>query len=360
VIQALVHSLKFVTIVATAILVAFGGRSFFDYYTDREADPRLGQPFTFQISEEDDADSLAKELGEAGLIRSELVFKTEMRLTSGVLQPGVYTLRRGMSVREIVDVITVEVDGGDEEDGEQTAARLVELTFPEGWRTEQIAEAYAGEGLDGGFEGFLDATGNISTRRYEFLQDRPEGSSLEGYLFPNTYTLGSNAAPEDLIYYMLDTFDAQFTPAMREQAEELGLTIHEVVTIASIVERETAVPEERPFVAAVYLNRLVAGMKLDADPTVVYLIGDEEDWWPQLEPDQQYSAQVEDSDYNTYVKDGLPPGPICNPGIASIKAVLYAEDVDYLYFVATGDGGHVFASTYEEHLENVETYLGDE
>ena len=359
-IQALVHSLKIVTIVATALLVAVGGRSFFDYYTEREADPRLGQPFLLEVGADDDADTLAAALHDRGLIRSELVFEAEMRLTSDVLQPGFYTLRYGMSVPEIIDVITVPVDpAADGEDDEQAQATLVELTFPEGWRIEQMAEEYAAAGLVGGYDGFLAATGNISTRRYEFLEDRPEGASLEGYMFPNTYQLGSNATPEDWIYYMLDTFDAQFTPQMRQQAQKLGLTIHEVVTLASLVERETALVEERPTVAAVYLNRREAGMKLDADPTVVYLLGDEEEWWPELAPDQQYSAEVENSPYNTYVQDGLPPGPICNPGAASIKAVLYPdpEAVDYLYFVATGDGGHVFASTFEEHQENIDTYL---
>ena len=356
-IQALVHALKIVTIVATAALVAFGGRSFFDYYMAREADPRLGQPYLLNVGEDDDADSLATELNDKGLIRSELVFKTEMRLTGDILQPGYYTLRYGMSGREIIDVITIPADTVEEEDGEGTEARLVELTFPEGWRIEQMAEEYEAVGLEGGAEAFLAATGNISTRRYEFLDDRPDGASLEGYLFPNTYQLGSNATPEDWIYYMLDTFDAQFTPQMRQQAEKMGWSIHEVVTLASIVERETALVEERPTVAAVYLNRLEAGMTLDADPTVVYALGNEEEWWAPLEPDQQRSPEVVDNPYNTYTHDGLPPGPICNPGIASIKAVLYPEDVDYLYFVATGDRGHVFASTFEEHQENIDRYL---
>jgi UPF0755 protein len=362
VIQALVHSLKIVTIVATAVLVAFGGRSFFDYYTDREADPRLGQPYNLQVAEDDDADSLAAELSAAGLIRSALVFKTEMRLTSGVLQPGFYTLRYGMSVRDIVDVITVNIEEGDDEKGDQAEARLVEVTYPEGWRIEQIAEAYGDAGLEGGYEGFLEATGNISTRRYEFLKDRPKGASLEGYLFPDTYKVGSNSAPEDMIYYMLDNFDAQFTPAMRRRAEEMDLTIHQVLTLASLVEREAAVDEERPIIAAVYLNRLEVPMQLQADPTVVYVIGTEDEWWPQLEPNQQYAEGIEDNPYNTYTHDGLPPGPICNPGIASIKAVLYPEDVDYLYFVAKNDdsGTHAFATTLEEHEANLDKYVNNE
>jgi UPF0755 protein len=355
VIQGLVHSLKFVTIIATAILVAVGGRSFFDYYTAKEADPRLGQPFTLTIGEDDDADSLAGTLSEAGLIRSELVFETEMRLTSDVIQPGVYTLRRGMSVGEIVDVITISPDD-DADDGERTEARLVEMRSEEGWRIEQIAAAYADLGMEGGYEAFVAATGNISTRRYDFLDDRPDGAGLEGFLFPDTYSFGSNARPEDVIYYMLDTFNAKLTPQMRETAEELGLSIYEVVTLASIVEREAGSEEERKIIAAVYLNRLEEGMPLQADPTVVYAIGDEDNWWPELQPDQ---AEEVDSSYNTYLHDGLPPGPICNPSIASIKAVLDPDDVDYLYFVATGDGEtHLFATTYEEHLANIEEVEG--
>ena len=353
-IHALVHSLKIITIAATAILVAFGGRSFFDYYTAREADPRLGQPYTLEIDEEDDADSLAAELKDAGLIRSELVFVTEMRIASGTLQTGPYTLRRGMSVPEIIDVITIDVDADEEEGEDRAEVRLVETTTIEGWRMEQIAEVWADEGLQGGYDGFLAASGNVSTRPYDFLDDLPEGATLEGYLFPNTYTFASDARPEDVIYLMLDTFGSQFTPAMRQRAEEMGLTIHQVVTLASIVEREAAVAEERPLIASVYLNRLEEGMPLQADPTVVYAIGDEGEWWPELQPDQ---APEVDSPYNTYVRDGLPPGPICNPGIASIKAVLYPEEDDYfLYFVAKGDGTHAFTADYDEHLANIERY----
>ena len=354
-IQGLVHSLKFVTIVATAILVAVGGRSFFDYYTAKEADPRLGQPFTLTIREEDDADSLAETLGEAGLIRSELVFETEMRLTSDILQPGVYTLRRGMSVGEIVDVITISPDAEDG-DGDRTEARLVELRTREGWRLEEIAAAYADLGMEGGYDAFIAATGNISTRRYEFLDDRPDGAGLEGFLFPDTYGFGSNAKPEDVIYYMLDTFDAKLTPQLRKQAEDLGISLYDVVILASIVEKEAGTEEERPIIAAVYLNRLEEGMPLQADPTTQYalipfgaLVTDRGYWKSTLT-----TADLEtESAYNTYKVSGLPPGPIANPGLASIRAAAAPAEGTWLYFVAKGDGAHLFADTLDGHLRNL-------
>lgn len=133
------------------------------------------------------------------------------------------------------------------------------------------------------------------------------------------------------------------------------MTIHEVVTLASIIEREAAVDEERPLISAVYHNRLEQGMRLEADPTAVYVIGDADDWWPELQRDQ---ASGIDSPYNTYLNEGLPPGPICNPGIAAIRAALYPEPVDYLFFVAKNDGTdtHAFTADYDEHLANIDRY----
>ncbi len=291
-------------------------------------------------------------LVDAGMIQSELYFKTQLRLSGGDLQPRTYTLRKGMSVPMIVGAIT----SSGEEGGEVAAAEatpVVKITVPEGWRTEQIAEEAEKQGLQGSGQAVIDAVARVSNDEYEFLKDRPAGASLEGYLFPNTYDTASGG---DLVYYMLDTFDAQFTPEMRQRAEEMNLTIRQVVTLASIVEREAVVDEERPIIAAVYLNRLEPGIPLDADPTVQYAIGKPGDWWPKPTEKDLYV----DSPYNTYAGPGLPPGPISNPSIKSIFAVLNPAPVDYLYFVAKQDGSneHVFAVTAEEQQANVCRYLG--
>jgi UPF0755 protein len=164
-----------------------------------------------------------------------------------------------------------------------------------------------------------------------------------------------------VIDYLLRAFGDNFTPEMRQQAQDKGLTIFQVVTLASIVEREAVLDEERPLIASVYLNRLEAGMALDADPTVQYAMGYnelQERWWPTIYFDE---LQVEnltqyEHPYNTYRYPGLPPGPICSPGLASLKAVLEPDNTDYLFFVAKGDGSHAFAKTLEEHNANVAKY----
>lgn len=356
----MMQSLKVVTIIAMAVVVAVGGRQFFDYYMDQQSDPRTGRLVRLSIGEEDGGDEIAKRLHDEGLIRSEMVFTTQLRLTSGQLRPGTYNLRQGMSVPQIIDRIT---DDGDTEEDESAAASEVfaeQVTIPEGYRIEQIAETIGETGLiDGGAEAFIEATGQDWTEQFEFLADNPT-DSLEGYLFPNTYTISSTMSAEDVVLMMLETFDANFTPEMRDRAREMGLTPHEVVTLASIVERETADPAERSIIAATYLNRLeseVTNYSLGADPTVQYVLGTPDDWWPTLEPDVPNSEEAA-SPYNTYQNQGLPPGPIANPGLASIKAVLEPAQVDYLFFVAKDDGTgtHAFASTFEEHNQNVDQY----
>jgi UPF0755 protein len=195
---------------------------------------------------------------------------------------------------------------------------------------------------------------------HDFLADRPEGvTSLEGFLFPDTYEFPSDATARDVIARMLDTFGQRFTPELREQARAQGLTVYQAVTLASIVEREAVLPEERPIIASVFLNRLRAGMHLNADPTVQYALGYQGEghgWWkrPLLLEDLEV-----DSPYNTYRHVGLPPGPICNPGLAALEAVVNPADTRYLYFVANdvaGDGSHVFAETLEEHNANIAKY----
>ncbi|MBA3336849.1 MAG: endolytic transglycosylase MltG [Chloroflexia bacterium] len=350
-VRPFVQVLKIVTIGAVALLVVVGGQRYFTYYVEGHADADTGRPVVIQISDADDAGTIADKLADAELLRWKPYFMLRMRLSGDELLPGTYTLRKGMSVPGIVDEITIGVDEPD-----APAPSELAITAIEGWRFEQFAEAAAGVGSQGGAEAFIAAVESAPANQWEFLQSLPPGSSLEGYLFPDTYTFGSNAEAEDLVYLMLRNFDERFTPEMRRRAQEMGLTIHEVVTLASIVEREAVIAEERPIIAAVYLNRLVQGMPLQADPTVQYVVAQPGDWWPQ----PLDTADLEtDSPYNTYLYPELPPGPIANPGLASIQAVLTPEGVDYLYFVAKQDGSntHAFAVTYEEQLQNQCTFL---
>ncbi len=323
------------------------------------------RPVEFVVEPGAPARVIGQNLLKMGLIRDDLLFEAYVRVNglTGSLKAGTFTLSPHMTMVEIVDRLR-----------SSRAAGLL-VTVPEGWRLEQTAEYLAtvnafGDSSDGASPQSelyrqIAATGDLSTldvSKYPFLQARPAGASLEGYLFPDTYELPNDPAAADLIIRQLDTFAARVMPLV-EEAQSSGktdLALHEVLTLASIVEREAVIPEERPTIASVYLNRLANGVKLDADPTVQYAIGYQQEngqWWKTPVTLEEYSAV--DSPYNTYLYPGLPPGPIASPGLSSIQAVLDPDDHDYLFFVALPDGSgqHVFAATYEEHLANVARYL---
>jgi UPF0755 protein len=264
-----------------------------------------------------------------------------------------------MTLVQIVDVLL------------RAESASVAVTIPEGWRVEQIADYLGTTGIfktdPAASAAYLQQATTSDLRglnpaKYPFLQGRPAGVSLEGYLFPDTYALPAekpNAA--DLLQRQLDNF-ANRVPPLYQQAIAAGsttLSLYEVLSLASIVEREAVVPEERPVIAGVYLNRLATNMNLDADPTVQYALGyqkENQQWWKTPIFLEEYSRVQ--SPYNTYLHPGLPPGPICNPGLSSIQAVLKPSQHDYLYFVALPDGSgrHVFAKTFEEQQVNVQKY----
>jgi UPF0755 protein len=251
-----------------------------------------------------------------------------------------------MTMREIAEAL------------QHSQVREVAVTIPEGWRAEQLAELLsANQVMDGSI--FLAAARQGVAIDHPLLADRPAGVSLEGYLFPETYSLPAQATPEDLIRRMLDTMQSRLPIGWEAMASGQGLTFYQVLTVASIVEREAVVPEERPAIASVYLNRISQDMYLQADPTVQYAMGyqpEAEQWWKTPVTLEEYENV--NSPYNTYLYSGLPPGPICSPGIDSIMAVLQPEPTEYLFFLGRGDGSHVFAVTFEEHERNLQLYQG--
>jgi UPF0755 protein len=192
-----------------------------------------------------------------------------------------------------------------------------------------------------------------ASRKAELVRDMdPEAKDLEGYLFPDTYTLPRRTTAEQLVERMVARFEKVMTPELRNKAVERGFTVRQVVTLASLVEKETAKPEERPVVAGVYTNRMRIGMGLQCDPTVIYA----------LMLAGRYDGNIRkgdlqiDSPYNTYRYAGLPPGPIAAPGEASLRAAVEPADVPYLYFVSRNDGSHVFSTTLDEHNRNVNNF----
>jgi UPF0755 protein len=314
------------------------------------------QPAHFVVPAGTAARTIAQNLQAAGLIKDAQLFEAYVRVNqlSGRLQAGAYTLSPSMTIPEIAQAL------------QHGRPDSVIITVPEGWRVEQVGDYLDNAGLLSGAAYRQLAGGDLTgldTAGYGFLDLRPTGASLEGYLFPDTYALPQQGATvADLVKNQLDNFATQVLPVYQKAFADgaTHLTLHEALTLASIVEREAVVDDDRPMIAGVYLNRLAQDMRLQADPTVQYGMGFQAttgQWWKSPVSLGEYAAV--DSRYNTYLYPGLPPGPICNPGLASIRAALNPTKHDYLYFVAIpSTGRHVFARTYEEHQANVKRYLG--
>jgi len=223
------------------------------------------------------------------------------------------------------------------------------ITFPEGLTIEEMAKLYESHGF-GPADDFVRATKDVSQIR----DLDPKATDLEGYLFPETYSLQRETSASQLVRAMIDRFRTVYRSAVPAGSDS-GMTTRQVVTLASLVEKETGSPEERPIVSAVYRNRLKIGMPMQADPTIVYA----------LEKARKYDGNIRredlslDSPYNTYKYPGLPPGPIASPGKASLEAASAPAAVPYLYFVSRNDGTHVFAKTLDEHERNVQKFQVD-
>ena len=237
---------------------------------------------------------------------------------------------------------------------EQVIARLVHgdvylrsITFREGLTIRQMAALYERAGL-GAAADFVRAS-----RQADLIRDLdPAARDLEGYLFPDTYALPRRATATDLAAMMVARFERAWTDDLRREAAQSGLSLREVVTLASIVEKETGRGDERPLVAAVYRNRLQKRMGLQCDPTVIYAL----ELRGGFDGNLTRADLAIDSPYNTYKYAGLPPGPIAAPGQASIEAALRPAPVNYLYFVSRNDGSHAFAATLDEHNRNVQEF----
>ena len=302
----------------------------------------------FTIEQGETAVAVAEKLQSQALVGDANLFRQFLRYNDldSSLEAGNYVLRRNMTMKEIGEAL------------QKASVKEVVVTIPEGWRAEEIADMLTAENIMDGDE-FLTVVREGTAVEHNILFDRPDGKSYEGYLFPDTYRLPENGTPEDLISRMLDNLASKLPANAIELASQQGLSIFDTLTIASIVEREAVIAEERPIIASVYLNHITQGMYLQADPTVQYGMGYQADtgqWWKTPVTLEEYSGV--DSPYNTYMNPGLPPGPIANPGIDSIVAVLEPAQTNYLFFVAYGDGAHIFAETYEEHEKNVAAYQG--
>ena len=281
--------------------------------------------------------SIGRRLAESGVVRDQLSFRVALARSGQArrLQAGEYRFDRPMTTREVIDKIA----RGD--------VFLRPVTFPEGLTVRQMSEIYERDG-GGNKADFLRAARNAALVR----DIDPAAQDLEGYLFPDTYALPRRATADQLVERMVTAFRDVMTQDLVQRATARGLSVRELVTLASLVEKETAKPEERPIVAAVYSNRLRIGMGMQCDPTVIYALERAGKYTGNLtRADLQF-----DSPYNTYRYAGLPPGPIASPGRASIEAASAPADVPYIYFVSRNDGSHVFSTTLDEHNRNVFEY----
>jgi len=284
-----------------------------------------GKSISISVGEGWSAGQVAAELKNNRVIGSKTLFKLAYRLFHGrrTIAAGKYSLKTRMPAESALRVLL--------RPPEKTYRRLV---IPEGWRMEQVAER-------------LDAL-HIA-RGDEFLR-LAKSRGAEGYLFPSTYFFEDNTPPETVLSVMRRQFDKQVAPLLKA-ANNRSLSEKELLTIASIVEREAVMDSERPLIAAVYLNRVKLGMALEADPTVQYALGwneKERSWW---EKGLSLKDLKYDSSYNTYRYRGIPPGPICSASVNSIKAVLAPAETNALYFVADRTGYHIFNSKFSEHLK---------
>ncbi|MBM3266683.1 MAG: endolytic transglycosylase MltG [Candidatus Sericytochromatia bacterium] len=298
-------------------------------------DPSDGRPQAFEVARGESFRQVAAKLEAEGFIRNAAAFRLlgEVRGAGRKIKAGFYSLSRTLAAADVLTVLTAS--GGDQ----------VRVTIPEGWELRQIAAGLARKGVAGADEFLAAATDPAPYQsRFAWLALLPAGATLEGFLFPDTYMVAAGMPVRSLIEMMLARFEQVAWAEIKDRAEPLPP--FESVVLASIVEREAARAQERPLIAGIYLNRLRLGMKLGADPTVEYALGRRQD----AEHNLTYADIAIESPYNTYKHKGLPPGPIANPGLASLRAVLRPERTEYLYFVARGDGSHEFSRSYREQI----------
>ncbi len=333
--------LFFSTVIFIGIII-LGAAMIFSLYMGNEskpADPDNNEMISVAIPSGSGTGEIADILVENDVIDNPMVFKllSKTKGAEGKYKTGEYSLSSSMSMEDIMKIL---VSG---------KSNTIRFTIPEGYDIKRITEKLASEGLINA-EVFAK---EIESGQYDypFLADAPAGENrLEGFLFPDTYDIYTTANEHDIINKMLSQFDIVFTREDYARAEELHMSVREIITLASIIEREARIPEDRPIIASVFYNRLKIGMPLQSCATVQYILGEQKAVL-SIKDTQTESA------YNTYLIAGLPPGPIASPGADSMKAALYPAETDYLYFLAKGDGSHAFSITYDQFLKDKAKYI---
>lgn len=308
-----------------------------------DIDPEKG--ITVEIPRGAGTETIANLLKEKGIIKYPYLFKILSMVNGydGTYQSGTHIVSSDLKYEDIMRVLS-------------SKPVSIKVTIPEGYTFDQIVEVLSKNKLINADE--FRKVANTGKFDYEFLKDLPEREDrLEGYLFPDTYEFDVNAKPEDIINTFLRNFKLKFKPEYLEKAEKMDMSVDKIITLASIIEREARLADERDTIAGVFYNRLRSKDKtlrrLQSCATIQYIFFKREG----IIKEQITEADtLVDSPYNTYQIEGLPPGPICNPGEDAIKAALFPEETDFLYFVARGDGSHQFSKTFAEHQAAMKKY----
>ena len=299
----------------------------------------------FEVPRGASTNTIATKLEEEGLIKYPQLFKILSKVNGydGLYKSGTHVISKELGYEEIMMMLVKKPE-------------IVRVTIPEGLNSVQVYDVFVKNGLTNAKD--IRASIDKMEFEYDFLLDLPKRSDpLEGYLFPDTYEFDLNAQPEGIIEVLLRNFSIRVPEEYYERAEELGMTMDEIITLASIIEREAKNEEDRFIVSGVFHNRLNSKdeslKRLQSCATIQYVF---------YKRNGIMLRRISDSDtrvadpYNTYQNSGLPPGPICNPGLSSIKAALYPSETEYFFFVAKGDGTHQFSITYDEHLEAIQEF----
>jgi len=330
-------------IVLIIVLLAACGFGVKTLYSDSllPAAPGNTTPVSVTIPAGASTAQIADILQSKGLISNTWFYRYHSKSAGydGQYKEGDYSLSKSMSPDEIAAVLIAG-----------TKAATKKFTIPEGYNNTQIAKTLADDGICSEADFWNEAENGVFD--YPFLKDCPAGKErLEGFLYPETYEVYADASAHDVIDKMLAQFNTLFKQEYYDRAQEMGYSVRDIVTMGSIIERESVSPPERPAMAAVFYNRLKENMKLESCATIQYILGTPKEFLTNAD------TQIE-SPYNTYLHEGLPPGPICNPRMASIEAALYPDQNDNLYFVLSPnlDGTHNFSADYNTFLKNKDAY----
>jgi UPF0755 protein len=323
------------------IFIAIGGFFIYGLY-QIYAPPGGAEAEIFEIQSGQGIKEIGEALKRQGLIRSPFWFKAYVWLSDAQakMQAGQYSISRSLSLAQIVGIFS---EGKIIEDG-------IWLAIPEGFTLKQIKARLAESGIESA-ENFGDETIDAFEAEYDILGDAPDQAGLQGFLFPDTYKFKKDVGAKDVIIKMLDNFDGKITPKMRQDIKGQGRSVFEIVTMASILEKEVRGLNDKKLASGIFWKRINDRYPLQSDATLSYIFEDKKD---------RHSIEETkvDSPYNTYKYIGLPPGPINNPGLEAIEAAIYPQETDYYFFLTKPDTGEaVFSKTLEEHNENKLKYL---